>query len=73
MKVMEECIKELHEIINEQKTRISELEADVTVKQSLIAELNERHMDDSITINQLQTTIDTLVDRYAKLREMKGL
>lgn len=38
-----------------------------------LEKLRDRHQQDCITINQLQTTIDTLVDRYAKLREMKGL
>lgn len=38
-----------------------------------LEDLRDRHQQDCITINQLQTTIDTLVDRYAKLREMRGL
>lgn len=38
-----------------------------------LEDLQERHQQDCITINQLHTTIDTLVDRYAKLREMRGL
>lgn len=38
-----------------------------------LEELRDRHQQDCITINQLHVTIDTLVDRYAKLREMRGL
>lgn len=38
-----------------------------------LEDLRDRHQQDCITINQLHTTIDTLVDRYAKLREMRGL
>lgn len=38
-----------------------------------LEDLRDRHQQDCITINQLQTTIDTLIDRYAKLREMRGL
>lgn len=38
-----------------------------------LEDLRERHQQDCITIKQLHTTIDTLVDRYAKLREIRGL
>ena len=31
------------------------------------------HQSDYITINQLQTTIDVLVDRYANLRKIHGV
>lgn len=34
-----------------------------------LEDLRKRHQQDCITINQLQTTIDTLIDRYAKLRK----
>lgn len=33
----------------------------------------QRHQDDCITINQLQTALDVLVDRYANLRKVHGL
>lgn len=35
--------------------------------------LNGRHQSDCITINQLQTTIDVLVDKLSRLREVHGL
>lgn len=38
-----------------------------------IAKLNDRHQSDCIKINQLQTTIDILVDKLARLREVKDL
>lgn len=38
-----------------------------------IAKLNDRHQSDCIKINQLQTTIDVLVDKLARLREVHGL
>ena len=38
-----------------------------------IAKLNDRHQSDCITINQLHTTIDVLVDKLARLREIHGL
>ena len=33
----------------------------------------QRHQDDCITINQLQTALDVIVDRYANLRKNKGM
>lgn len=38
-----------------------------------IAKLNDRHQSDCIEINQLQTTIDVLIDKLARLREVRGL
>nr|DAW05126.1 MAG TPA: FAM76 protein [Caudoviricetes sp.] len=32
-----------------------------------------QHPDDCITINQLQTALDVIVDRYANLRKNKGM
>lgn len=34
---------------------------------------SERHQSDCITINQLYTTIDVIVDRYANLRKIHGV
>lgn len=34
---------------------------------------SERNQSDCITINQLYTTIDVIVDRYANLRKNKGM
>lgn len=34
---------------------------------------SERYQSDCITINQLYTTIDVIVDRYANLRKNKGM
>lgn len=38
-----------------------------------IAKCHRRHQSDCITINQLYTTIDVIVDRYANLRKNKGM
>lgn len=35
-----------------------------------IAKYHRRHQDDCITINQLQTALDVMVDRYANLRKV---
>ena len=34
---------------------------------------DERHQSDCITINQLQTALDVIVDRYANLRKIHGV
>lgn len=36
---------------------------------ALIAELQDQHQQDCIKINQLNVTIDTLVDKYSRLRK----
>ena len=38
-----------------------------------IAKCHRQHQDDCITINQLHTTLDVLIDRYANLRKIRGL
>ena len=38
-----------------------------------IAKYKNRHQDDCITINQLHTALDVLVDRYANLRKIHGV
>ena len=35
--------------------------------------LEDRHQQDCITINQLNVTIEVLVDKLSRLREIKGL
>lgn len=60
--------------IEEMQSRIDCLKAELAeVQECRESDLERRHQQDCITINQLQTTIDVLVGRYAKLREMKGL
>lgn len=38
-----------------------------------IAKYHRQHQSDCVTINQLQTTLDVLVDRYANLRKIHGV
>ncbi len=38
-----------------------------------IAKYRRQYQDDCITINQLYTTLDVLVDRYANLRKIHGV
>lgn len=42
-------------------------------KDTLIAELQDHHQQDCIKINQLHVTIDTLVDKYSRLRKSVGM
>ena len=41
--------------------------------EKLINELQDQHQQDSIKINQLNVTIDTLVDKYSRLRKTVGM
>jgi chromosome segregation ATPase len=56
------------------KKQISE-KADVSILDELaeISKYHRQHQSDCITIKQLQTTLDVLVDRYANLRKIHGL
>ena len=38
-----------------------------------IAKYDRQHQEDCITINQLHTALDVLIDRYANLRKIHGL
>ena len=42
-------------------------------RDKLIAELQDQHQQDCIKINQLHVTIDTLVDKYSRLRKSVGM
>lgn len=42
-------------------------------KSEEIAKYRRQHQDDCVTINQLHTTLDILVDRYANLRKIHGV
>ena len=56
------------------KKQISE-KADVPILDELteIEKYHRQHQDDCTTINQLYTTLDVLIDRYANLRKIHGL
>lgn len=42
-------------------------------KDTLIADFQDQHQQDCIKINQLHVTIDTLVDKYSRLRKSVGM
>lgn len=42
-------------------------------KDTLIADFQDQHQQDCIKINQLHATIDTLVDKYSRLRKNVGM
>lgn len=42
-------------------------------KDKLIAKLKDQHQQDCIKINQLHVTIDTLVDKYSRIRKSVGM
>ena len=42
-------------------------------EEDLIAELQDRHQQDCIEINRLNTVIDVLIDKHSRLRQQMGL
>ena len=42
-------------------------------EEDLIAELQDRHQQDCIEINRLNTVIEVLIDKYSRLRQQIGL
>lgn len=57
--------------------RVNQLTEDPSLidydKEKLIAQLQDQHQQDCIKINQLHVTIDTLVDKYSRLRKTAGV
>ena len=47
--------------------------ADEQYEEDLIAELQDRHQQDCIEINRLNTVIGVLIDKYSRLRQQIGL
>ena len=88
VRLSEECEKKQHIILdykqlseelnqkllenNNRKIPIDEIE-NVNTGHPSVEWYEQRHQDDCIRINELATTIDILVDRYANLRKNKGM
>ena len=47
--------------------------ADEQYEEDLLAELQDRHQQDCITINELTVTLNKVIDMYSRLREQVGL
>ena len=47
--------------------------ADEQYEENLLAQLQDRHQQDCITINQLNVTIDVLLDKMERLRNNKSM
>src|SRR5699024_12386921 len=67
-KALKQRIKDLEDICDGNCFSDGEDERD-----KLIAELQDQHQQDCIKINQLNVTIDTLVDKYSRLRNTVGV
>ena len=65
---LKQCIKDLEDVYDGSCFSDEEDERD-----KLIAELQNQHQQDCIKINQLHVTIDTLVDKYSRLRKSVGM
>ena len=63
-KSLKQRIKDLEDVCD--GSRFSDEEDD---RDKLISELQDQHQQDCIKINQLNVTIDTLVDKYSRLRK----
>lgn len=47
--------------------------ADEQYEEDLLAELQDRHQQDCIEINRLNTVIEVLIDKHSRLRQQIGL
>ena len=65
-----EYMKENETTLQDMKKTVYENDVD---RDTLIAELQDQHQQDCIKINQLHVTIDTLVDKYSRLRKTVGM
>lgn len=73
-------INELQAKLNEMRAYNNDLKKQISEKSDVpfydesveIAKYRRQHQDECITINQLQTALDVIVDRYANLRKTHG-
>lgn len=66
--VLKQHIKDMEDVCNGSCFSDEKDERD-----KLIDELQDQHQQDCIKINQLHVTIDTLVDKYSRLRKSAGI
>lgn len=64
---------ELKKQVNELNSIPELMTPDIDIPFEEIKNLKRTHQSDCITINQLQTALDVLVDRYANLRKIHGV
>lgn len=67
-KALKQRIKDLEDVLDSKYYTAEESELN-----KLIVELQDQHQQDCIKINQLHVTIDTLVDKYSRLRKTVGM
>lgn len=74
-KQLMETEKDARAHILELKTEIERLNAkeNLCEHKDLLAQLQDRHQQDCITINQLNVTIDVLLDKMERLRNNKSM
>lgn len=67
-------LDKMYDYSNELKKQVCEkADAPFYDESAEIAKYHRQHQDDCVTINQLHTTLDVLIDRYANLRKIHGL
>ena len=74
-KQLMETEKDAQAHILELKTEIERLSAkeNLCEHKDLLAQLQDRHQQDCIEINRLNTVIDVLIDKHSRLRQQIGL
>ena len=70
VRLSEECEKKQ---VNELNSIPELMTPDIDIPFEELKSLRHAHQSDCITINQLQTALDVLVDRYANLRKIHGV
>lgn len=75
VRLSEECEKKQHDILDlkDKIDVITDKNTALAIERESTDWYEQRHQDDCITINQLQTALDVIVDRYANLRKIHGL
>ena len=64
---------ELKKQVNELNSIPELMTPDIDIPFEELKSLRRAHQSDCITINQLQTALDVLVDRYANFRKIHGV
>lgn len=74
-KQLMETEKDARAHILELKTEIERLSAkeNLCEHKDLLAQLQDRHQQDCITINELTVTLNKVIDMYSRLRQQMGL
>lgn len=73
VRLSDECEKKQHDILDlkDKIDVITDKNTALAIERESTDWYEKRHQDDYITINQLQTTVDVLIDRCANSRKVR--